>query len=317
MKTMSHSCSHDREDLILFYYDELPASARKDLEARLTICPSCREQLALLESLEAFVPRSPSIELTDDTLSAIREATSRRIAEAAPNEVGSSSWSGLSLLPRYAIAATVLLAVFFLGHLSGSSTSSDPALAVFGESADKQISDIRFDPESGVVQIQYQEARPTSIEADISDERIQVLLRQALRDQDDPGSRLRAVKAVSKANFTNVAPDPALVDAMKEVLLVETNEGIRLQTLKALYSLHAGMPVGDDLKSILIELLTEEQSSAIRMEALQLLTRSELASLEFQSALQSARQDLNPFIRRQAEAALYELETKTRLEDVQ
>lgn len=317
MKTMSHSCSHDREDLILFYYDELPASARKDLEARLAICPACREQLASLESLEAFVPRSPSIELTDDTLTAIREATSRRIAEAAPKKAGSSSWNGMSLLPRFAIAASVLLAVFFLGRLSGSGTPTDQALAVFGESVDKRISDISFDPESGIVQIQYQEARPTSIEADISDERIQALLRQALRDQDDPGSRLRAVRAVSEANFMNVAPDPALVDAMKEVLLVETNEGIRLQTLKALNSLHAGMPLGDELKSTLIELLTEEQSSAIRMEALQLLTRSELASLELQGALQTARQDLNPFIRRQAEAALNEFETKTRLEDVQ
>ena len=52
------------------------------------------------------------------------------------------------------------------------------------------------------------------------------------------------------------------------------------------------------------------------MEALQLLTRSELASLELQSALQTARQDLNPFIRQKAEAALTEFETKTRLEEV-
>ena len=313
---MSHSCSHDREDLILFYYDELPATNKKDIEARLAICPNCREQLASLQSLEAIVPRSPSIEITDETLTAIREATSRRIAEVAPRRNGSSSWSGLSLVPRFAVAASVLMAVFFLGRLSGG-VQSDQSLAVFGDSEDTQISDISFDPESGIVQIQYQEARPTSIEADISDERIQTLLRQALRDQDDPGSRLRAVRAVSEANFMNAAPDPALVDAMKEVLLVETNEGIRLQTLKALNSLHAGMPVGDELKTTLIDLLTQEQSSAIRMEALQLLTRSELASLELQSALQSARQDLNPFIRRQAEAALTEFETTSRLEDIQ
>ena len=101
----------------------------------------------------------------------------------------------------------------------------------------------------GVVQIQYQQARPTSIEADISDERIQDLLRHALQDQDDPRSRLRAVRTVSEANFLNVAPDLALVDAMREVLLIENNEGIRLQTLKALNSIHVGMPVGEDLKN--------------------------------------------------------------------
>ncbi len=316
MKTMSHSCSHDREDLILFYYDELPASTRQDVEARITVCPSCREQLASLELLEAAVPRTPSIELTDETLSAIRNATSRRIAEAAPKESRPTARSGLSLLPRFAIAASVLLAVFFLGQFTASPDQVDQAFAEFTGSKDAQISDINFDPESGVVQIQYQQARPTSIEADISDERIQDLLRHALQDQDDPRSRLRAVRTVSEANFLNVAPDLALVDAMREVLLIENNKGIRLQTLKALNSIHVGMPVGEDLKTTLINMLTTEKSSAIRMEALQLLTRSELASLELQSALQTARQDLNPFIRQKAEAALTEFETKTRLEEV-
>ena len=150
MKTMSHSCSHDREDLILFYYDELPASTRQDVEARITVCPSCREQLASLELLEAAVPRTPSIELTDETLSAIRNATSRRIAEAAPKESRPTARSGLSLLPRFAIAAHQSFWLFlFLGQFTASPDQVDQAFAEFTGSKDAQISDINFDPESG------------------------------------------------------------------------------------------------------------------------------------------------------------------------
>lgn len=313
---MNHSCSHSREDLVLFHYDELGASARADVQRRLDACPACREHLAGLAQLDATVPRSPSVEIEDDVLAAIRMSTTRRIREEASRPARRFQWSILPSLPRLALAASVVVVVFFAGRLSSGGFGSDVEIGGL-PSADARISDIRVNQETGIVQINWEESRPASIEADLSDPRVQALLSQALRDESNPGGRLRAVRAVSESVMLRAAPDPALTEAMEDVLQTEANEGIRLQTLKALASLHQTAPMSSSLKATLIGMLTSERNSAIRIEVLNLLTTNELTSMDVQDALRQARRDANPFIRNQAESMLAGMESTQPLESVE
>ncbi len=317
MTTMTKKpCTITREELTLYYYDELGAAARADVERRLAASPACQEELASLSALEAQVPRTPSVQIEDDVLAAIRTSTSRRLQEEASRpapRILSLTWPSL---PRLAMGMAAVVAIFFVGRITAPGESVSTLASGLPE-ADTRISDIQLDRETGFVQISWEETRPVSIQADLSDQRVQALLSRALQDESNPGSRLQAVRAVSQVELFTSEPDPALTLAMEEVLRTESNEGIRLQTLKALSALHQGTPVSESLKGILIEMLTSERSPAIRIEVLNLLTRNELTSMELQTALQEARQDANPFIRSQAEAALADMESTTPLESIE
>lgn len=315
MNASPSSCEHRQDDLVLYHYDELGATERADFEAHLHGCAACQEHLASLQALEVSVPRQPSVSIGDEQLAAIRQATSRRLADMRVRPARARILS-LPSMPRMAMAACVALLVFLAGRYTApgqTGMGDDFALP----SADARISDIEFDPESGFVQISYEETRPNSIQADLNDARVQTLLGRAMQDEDNPGGRLRALRAVSQSSMVLAEPDPVLVDAMEQVLRTESNDGIRLQTVKALKSLHGKVPVPESLKEVLITMLSSERNPAIRIEVLQLLASSERASMEWKEALMQARSDTNPFIRSQAESALAEMESSGPLESVQ
>lgn len=315
MTTMSTSCERHREDLILYHYDELGQSARIDLEAHIASCSACREQLSSLRALDSLVPREPSVHVEDATLDAIRESASRRLA--AEMDRGPVRRPQLRLVRiQWAAAACVAFAMFFVGRYTASDVSSpfsSPEVPIAGA----RISDVEFDPESGMVQISWEESRPVTLQADLQDSRVQMLLSQALEDEENPGSRLRALRAMSRASLPQATPDPELVAALESVLRTEANEGIRLQTVKALHTVNGQAPLPESLKEHLILMLTTERNPALRIEVLQLLASSEQASMQWREALQQARSDVNPFIRRQAESALAGMESTQPLESVQ
>lgn len=320
---MENNCSHNRDDLVLFFYDELSEGEHLEMEARLSVCSNCRENLAGIESISLSVPRSPSIEFNESTLDAIRDATSKRIlAEGrshSKKEIVIRMPAHVIRMPaqaRWSLALAAVVVAFFFGRTSIVPAEFAPR-ASMDLASSTQVSDIEYDVEQGVFQIQYESPLQSSIAADLSDSRVQILLGRALLDEENPGGRLSAARAVSEANFLNVQPDPELLQALSHALSNEPNDGIRLLILKALNSLHVGSPVSDQLKEELIAVLLNEDKSALRIEALQLLTRSELASIDLQTALQAASSDNNPFIRRQAETALSDFEQKGRLEAVQ
>ncbi|MDA0378946.1 MAG: zf-HC2 domain-containing protein [Bacteroidetes bacterium] len=312
---MSATCQQHREDLVLYHYDELGQAARADLEAHMASCGACRAHLEDLRQLEARIPRLPSVSLDESALESIRDAaTLRLLDEGFPS---TPARPGLRLVRlKWAVAACIAIATFVAGRYSvgdGVAAFDSPDIPVLGA----RISDIEFDTESGMVQISWEESRPVTLRADLEDARVQSLLSQALEDQDNPGSRLRALRAMSQATLPQTAPDPVLVDALESVLRTEGNEGIRLQTVKALHIINGRAPLPEPLKQLLIVMLSEERSPAIRLEVLQLLVSSEQASMQWWEALQAARSDANPLIRRQAESALAGMESTQPLEQVQ
>jgi len=136
-------------------------------------------------------------------------------------------------------------------------------------------------------------------------------------DDENPAGRLSAARVLSESNFESLKPDDALVSALQEVLETDSNQGIRLQAIKALRSLFVVAPVSEGLKKQLFGVLLNDPNSAVRIEAMELLTQNELVSLEWQAILEEAQLDMNPFIRRKAQTALSGIVPAGRLEIIE
>ena len=78
---MKQNCTHNKEDLVLHFYNETDETDSVEVKARLEVCPDCREYYASLGNMELFVPRVPSLEPDDAVMSAIRAATVSRLRE--------------------------------------------------------------------------------------------------------------------------------------------------------------------------------------------------------------------------------------------
>lgn len=319
MNEMKNSCQHNQDDITLLFYGELNEAQQESVEARLVLCDSCKHTYNSLVALAECVPTKPLLELDDASLDAIRTVTLRKLNQlAAPEPSSYSLIPGWKRSTQWGLVAALVLVSFWVGglRLQTPSLTSAPALEHF-----ENVSDIEFDEQNGQVQINFEKLSESSIKGDVNDRTVQSLLSTALMNRENPASRLVAARILAMATFTGAQPDPTLVGALETVLVTETNQGIRLQAVKALRSLAAVTPLGiasfgEDLKASLVDILLNDPNSAVRIEVMELLTQSEVTSLDMRALFEQAQSDSNPLIRRKAGLFLEELEPAGRLEEI-
>ncbi|MDA1028613.1 MAG: hypothetical protein O3B41_06120 [Bacteroidetes bacterium] len=318
---MNYNCSHNQEDLVLRYYDELNESDRLAVDARLLVCESCKSAYESILSLSDVVPRQPTFTPDDASMDAIRNSISQRVLNARkPREAASYSLiPGFRRSFQWSLVAAMVLFSFFVGRLTFQS-GNEGRLADNSEGlaleAPERISGIELDPSDGMVEIIYEKATQVEVSGVIRDSNVQALLRTALMDTENPASRLSAARVLSESNFESFKPDDALVSALQIVLETDPNQGIRLQTIKAMRSLFVVAPISEGLKKQLFGVLLNDPNSAVRIETLELLTQNERVTLEWKSILEAAQLDINPLIRNKAQNALNGLITSGRLEEL-
>ena len=311
---MSKRCSHSQDDLILHFYGELEESESAVVEARMMICDGCKAAYDSMVLLEKTVPRTPAINLSDDVLESIRHSTSARVRSISDKQQSSYSLiPGFKRGPQWAMVAASVLLAFVVGR---SSIKPDVFTDALPLEAPSRISAIDYDAVQGMVQIQYEQSSMGQINGGIHDNEIQTLLGSAILDDENPAGRLRAAQILSASSFLEIQPDQKLIDAFQAVLASERNPGIRLQIVKALQALFVRIPISDELKSQLFELLISDPNTAVRLEVLELLTQSERTSIEMKAIYEAAQSDINPLIRRRAEEALSGFQTADLLEDI-
>ena len=300
------NCTHDEQDLILYFYDELDDASRLDVDARLELCDSCRKTLAGLHNMEYAIPREPMVRVDDAALEVMRASTGRRLHEYASS---GPRRAGLRLvtIARWSVATAAAILVFAAGRLSVDRTDLDHVPA----SDLASVSSIRFDEEAGMVTVNYESVEQESVSGGINDAFIQNLLGHALRFDADPVSRLRAARALADPR---VRPDPDVVRALEDVLSTRENPATVLQAMKALQRLHEAMPLSVTLRARLLDMMQNEDNTAIRMRALQMLTNSEVVTMELTRVLEAAADDVNPYIRNRATQALQRIEVSGAIE---
>lgn len=310
------NCTHQKDDLVLLFYDELDAAQRSQVEARVDACAACRAELASLQTMAAEVPRKPLLDVSDAEMERIRYATSARlVSSGSRGPVARISTARISAVRssavrssavRWAVAAVIAVFAFGLGRM----TSVPEPEGDLANLASASVSEVQFDSHTGMVQVAYEAIRPGTLSGTIEDAGVQQLLGQALHMDSPPLSRMRAARALAEST---IRPNAELVAALEGVLVSDPNAATRLQALKAIQQLHEHTPVSGSLRSTLLDLVVNEPNTAIRMRALDAVTQSEGGNVELTHALEVASQDLNPHIRRQATMALMDMQTSQAL----
>ncbi|TDI70054.1 MAG: HEAT repeat domain-containing protein [Bacteroidetes bacterium] len=312
----SSSCKHDKKDLILHFYGELDGVESAKIDARLQECFACEEYYTGLVSLETAVPRSPSVEPDETVMAAIRQATGRRLREIAGQRSRRleprRAISSVPIWARVSVVTVAVVLVFVGGRFSGGGTaapSSDPSNLVIAD-----ISDIVFDNMTGQIRVDYRTLGVNSVSGSLADEKIRMLLNYALTNADNPATRLRAMKMLDMLDPDVVEPDPQLVTALGGIIRDDPNNGMKLRAITALRKIFSGTELDKDLSDLLMKILDTSPNSALRIEALRVLTESELARQDLIRVLVRAARDENSAIRFQARTAIDELDGTIPLE---
>lgn len=205
------------------------------------------------------------------------------------------------------------------GALSTSSPSADLLLRPIGTATgDTQVrprltsvEDITYDMTQGVVEIRYHTTNDVVVRGAPDDPKIQRLLQAALLDEGNPSSRLHAVKTLEASQ---VAPDEELVSALTYLVREQTDPNMRLRTVRALRRLHERTPMSETTRGVLVNVLLQAETPALRIEALDALAgqataRDGAETDDTPSFLYEARSDSNAYVRYRAEELLQQVRT--------
>jgi hypothetical protein len=312
--------NHDdyREQVILMTYRELERSELRDLEEHLRECQECREMLGELEQmqevLEESSPEAPE-HLLWQSRERLKASLHRKLSGSGSEAEGwSERLKALVQNRLMPVQAAGALAMLCLGVMIGyiAFTPSDPGglqLAGFDPfaSGNIKINSVSFettDVAGGEVELAFQASRPFRIRGNVDDPRIQRLLAYALINEQNPGTRLRAVSTIgaqSSAEDTDLEIQAALIGALK----TDDNPAVRQQALSAL----AKHPITKEIKEAVLGVLAYDQNAKLRIEAINVLEAAVTAGHDIESDVINALEDRiqkddNNFIRLRAQAVL-------------
>jgi len=318
MMKMKQNCTHNKEDLVLYYYNETDEAASADVDARLQVCQVCKQYYASLGEMEMVVPRRPSLEPDDAVMSSIRAATASRLREIStasrPQLRLATGRVSLAIFRRLTVVASVLALVFIGGLFAGGSGALE-----LENSSDRlaSISDVQYDESTGLINVHYRTERQSMISGTLGDAGIRSMLEMALTDESNPAARLRATKLLAQIDYYPIEPSSDFVSALEKILVADRNVGMQLHAVKALQKVHGDRQLPEYLSLTLMEMLESSPNSALRIEILELLTQSEVARQGMARLLERATTDENSYIRNRARVALDEMDRSVPLEELQ
>ena len=185
--------------------------------------------------------------------------------------------------------------------------SGDPLLLPIGANGDAAsagprltgVEDITYDVSAGTVEIRYHTSNDIVVRGTPDDPKIQRLLQAALLDEQNPASRLHAVKTIEAST---VSHGDELARALTYLVRDESDPNMRLRAVRALRQLQANDPLDEQTRGVLIGVLLDAKESALRIEALEALTAdaTQRPTTAVPSFLYQAQADSNGYVRYRA-----------------
>lgn len=229
-----------------------------------------------------------------------------------------SAWRPLRPLFLTALLLLALGAGFYLGRLSSGRTRPDPTLQTLltgypqaesaGQAVQTRLLDVhrvRYDPRSGQVEIEYNTLHDVRFRGSGDLPQAQQMLAQAMRESDETGLRLRAVKAAGDIAARGGSLDPDLIESVQYLLHEEQNQGVRLAALRVLRLL----PVNEAVKETLLHILLSDKNTALRIEALEGLS-AKWGPSGIEPWLHTVAKDSSSYLRYKAAQLLHEPEAE-------
>ena len=286
------------EWLYLSAFDELEDEEHRLLEQHVQSCDDCRRERAKIVRMLDSITASGAGDPSDDALASaqqslraalwkesLSQAAARRPARKASlwerlfgfgggefdGAFGGAFRPGL----RVALAGAATLSIgFFFGYVTfkeAKPVSPEPQRSVAIDDRYAGISNVEFldlDAADGEVDIIYDQVRPVRLRTRIDDHRAQDVLTYAILNDDNPGVRLKAIRAFELPQ--QQTPPEEMKQAFLQALTSDPNAGVRLQALLVLRRL----PFDEDVKDALLYVLSHDENPGIRVAAMNYLAET-------------------------------------------
>jgi hypothetical protein len=296
------SCKGYQHEITLLLYEELPESARVELEMHLNECANCHDAYESEKAMHSVLAEDASRwDIPSDLLVESRKG----LADELDRIERKRSWWRM---PTFSVVFTPMrllesAALIAMGLALGVYVSNQrqSATQVAGNPGQEQVSVIprngtisnlqvvNADPVTGQVELTGEVSQPLRFRGKLDDDTVRNLLFSALRDANNPGSRLKAVEVLAQKP-TNEPIEEALINA----LVYDNDAGVRMRALEALDKFADEQHV----RVALMQALKNDDVVGIRKGAIDAFIASKSRDRELAKSLQEVtKNDQNPYIR--------------------
>jgi hypothetical protein len=296
------SCKEYQHQITLLLYEELPDSARSELETHLHQCSLCNEAYESEKSLHSIL--SEDAARWDDIPSDLLVESRKALADELDRIERKQSWwrmpafsvvfTPMRLLESAALIAMGLaLGVYvsnqrqIINPIPSQAQASPVSIPRNGTVSNLQV--LNADPVTGQVEMTGEISQPLRFQGKMEDDTVRSLLFSALRDANNPGSRLKAVEMLAQK-----PTDEPIEEALIDTLVYDGDAGVRMRALEVLTKYADEQHV----RAAFMHALENDGNAGIRIGAIDALTARNSRDPELTKSLEEvAKKDDNPYIR--------------------
>jgi hypothetical protein len=299
---MNLNCKEFQHQITLLLYDELAEGARHELESHLRECPACKDAFDAEKSVHSVLAEdTASWDVPSDLLVESRRALSDQL-DRIDNK---RSWwrmpafsvvfTPMRLLESAALIAMGLALGVYVSNQQERSARPVPGIANTANQVIPQngtISNLQVvnaDPTTGQVELAGEVSQPLRFHGRMEDDMVRQLLFSALRDPNNPSSRLKAVDVLSRK-----PNDESIEEALISAMVYDDDPGVRMRALEGLKTFANEQHV----RAAFMHTLQNDANAGIRIEAINALVARNPRDPDLAEKLTEAtKDDDNPTIR--------------------
>jgi len=302
---MNVNCKDYQHQITLLLYDELAEGARHDLEAHLRECGACKEAFDSERTMHSMLADDPTgWDVPADLLVESRKA----LADQLDLVERKRSWwripafsvvfTPMRLLESAALIAMGLALGVYVSNqqapqvqptVSNPPSAENPGQTIPRNGTISNLQVVNADPATGQVELAGEVSQPLRFHGRMEDDTVRQLLFSALRDGNNPGSRLKAVEVLSQK-----PTDESIEEALINALVYDDDAGVRMRALEGLKTFANEQHV----QAAFMHTLQNDANAGIRIEAIDaLLARNPKDPKLAQKLTEATKKDDNPYIR--------------------
>jgi hypothetical protein len=287
-------------------YEGLPEGTRPQLDAHLRVCDDCRDIYESEKNMHSVLAEDTS---GWDVPSDLLVESRRGLADELDRLDNKRSWwripafsvvfTPMRMLESAALIAMGLALGVYVTNQQPAPTSvaTNPASESYisvipRNSTVSNLQVVNLDPATGQVELAGEVSQPLRFQGRTDDPMVVQLIVGALRDTNNPGSRLKAVEVLAQK-----PGDESIEEVLINALLYDDDAGVRQKAAESLKP-YASEP---HVLQAFMQTLGKDVNPAIRIAAIEALTTSNPNDRELAKTIHEVtKQDTNPYIRQQA-----------------
>jgi HEAT repeat protein len=301
---MNLNCKDYQHQITLLLYDELVDEARRELEIHLRECESCKDAFDSERAMHSALAEDAfGWDVPSDLLVESRKALADELDRA---ERQRSWWRmpafSVVFTPMRLLESAALVAMGLALGVYVSNQQARPVTAPAGQVAEtpaipqngtiSNLQVVNADSSTGQVELAGEVSQPLRFKGRVDDNTVLQLLFSALRDANNPGSRLKAVEALSQKP-NNESIEEALISA----LVYDDDSGVRMRALEGLKTYANEQHV----RAAFVHALQNDENAGIRIGAIDALTARNPKDAALAETLKEVRKrDDNPYVQNKA-----------------